>query len=91
MGWFNEKPHYERLGANGKYPDNYVGPPDVGHYTQMVWQDTTKVGGGKAQYTRGPHKDAWIIVGKYSPGGNVLTKYAYGTPNSGPPANKRWS
>ena len=78
--WYEEKEIFQRLGTNGKNPTRYSGAA-IGHYTQMVWQDTTKIGGGKAQYATGPNKGAWIVVGKYAPGGNYPGQYAYGTPN----------
>jgi hypothetical protein len=40
---------------------------DVGHYTQIVWQDTREVGCAKA---RGRRFD--VLVCRYYPGGNVI-------------------
>ena len=89
--WFAEKAAFQRLGTNGKlsaaHVDDYEIFKDIGHYTQMVWQDTTKAGAGKARYKSGPRKGAWVVVGKYFPVGNYTDQYAYGTPNSSSPAN----
>lgn len=45
----------------------------TGHYTQMVWKNTTKVGIGQAVCPTG----AIIIVGNYSPPGNYIGEKPY--------------
>jgi pathogenesis-related protein 1 len=45
----------------------------TGHYTQMVWKNTTKVGIGQAVCPTG----AMIIVGNYSPPGNYIGEKPY--------------
>lgn len=45
----------------------------TGHYTQMVWKNTTHVGLGKAVCPNG----AVIIVGNYNPPGNYLGQKPY--------------
>jgi len=45
---------------------------DVGHYTQMIWQDTTEVGCGIAS---GFGRD--YLVCQYNPSGNRMGQYAY--------------
>ena len=42
---------------------------DVGHYTQMIWRNTTEVGCAKA--TSGKYD---IFVCRYAPQGNIFTK-----------------
>ena len=46
----------------------------IGHFTQLVWDDTTHVGMGIATKQSGPY---WItyIVAKYSPPGNYRGQY----------------
>ena len=63
--WLSEKRAYR--------PGPYDGNPNVGHYTQMVWQNTTTVGYGIARST-----DGWTyLVANYAPGGNFLGESPY--------------
>lgn len=41
-----------------------------GHYTQLIWKNTTQVGCGKALYKRGANIGATVIVCQYNPPGN---------------------
>ncbi len=43
-----------------------------GHYTQIVWKDTSLIGCAKAQYKTGGLKDGYVIVCKYSSPGNIV-------------------
>jgi pathogenesis-related protein 1 len=45
----------------------------AGHYTQMVWSNTTKVGMGKATCSGG----AVVIVAEYNPPGNYMGQKPY--------------
>jgi pathogenesis-related protein 1 len=45
----------------------------TGHYTQMVWRDTERMGMGQATCPDG----AVIIVANYDPPGNVIGRYPY--------------
>ena len=45
---------------------------DVGHYTQIIWRDTTRLGCGIAT---GLGRD-WLVC-RYSPPGNWVGRYAY--------------
>eukprot|EP00667_Euglena_gracilis_P000381 EG_transcript_381 len=47
--------------------------PIFGHYTQMVWQESSKLGAAMAVGERGIY-----VVCRYSPGGNRLGMAAYG-------------
>lgn len=74
--WTDERAAY----VHGIYPD-VRRPGDVtvvGHYTQMVWRDTTDVGcalvEGRGQRDR---RNRQILVCRYSPPGNVRGQTAY--------------
>jgi hypothetical protein len=59
--WINEREYY-----NGES----IGEGDFGlwgHYTQVIWPETTNVGMAAATSATG----GTYIVGRYSPGGNV--------------------
>ncbi|HBN79517.1 MAG TPA: hypothetical protein DD473_27585 [Planctomycetaceae bacterium] len=42
----------------------------LGHYTQMVWARSTKIGAGIAQYQVGDKRGRHVVVGRYAPRGN---------------------
>ncbi|MFT5465294.1 MAG: pathogenesis-related protein 1 [Verrucomicrobiales bacterium] len=49
----------------------------AGHYTQMVWKDTTEIGAGKA-VIRGGRYDGWtVVVCNYNPPGNYKGQLPY--------------
>jgi len=49
----------------------------VGHYTQMVWSRTTRIGAGKAVIKAGPMKGWTVVVCNYDPPGNVRGEQPY--------------
>ena len=63
--WINEKSLYKGgvLTTDNWYPS--------GHYTQMVWENTKKIGMGKA-FSK--EQGYWIFVCNYDPPGNFLTE-----------------
>jgi len=65
--WVKEKRYFK----SGIFPDVSTSGSwsDVGHYTQIIWRNTTEVGCAKA--TSGDHD---IFVCRYAPQGNVFTK-----------------
>jgi len=68
--WGDEK----RFFRNGAFPNvstsgNWV---DVGHYTQVVWRNTTEVAGGLATGQEGT-----VLVCHYNPPGNVLGQQVF--------------
>ncbi|HCW07808.1 MAG TPA: SCP-like extracellular [Cytophagales bacterium] len=65
--WYSEIKDYKHEVLNNS---NWYA---AGHYTQMVWRNTTKVGIGQATCPNG----ATIIVGNYDPPGNYLGEKAY--------------
>ncbi len=59
-----------------KYKPGPFGPANMGvsgHYTQMVWHTSLRVGIGMAQCKRGPV----VIIANYDPPGNMLGEAAY--------------
>jgi pathogenesis-related protein 1 len=67
--WYNEKKAYDSgkqsLPANAK---------EIGHYTQMVWNTTRKIGAGKATVKKGKMKGWTFVVCNYDPPGNAVGK-----------------
>jgi hypothetical protein len=72
--WAAEKEYFL---PDQAYPDvSSTGDPgDVGHYTQMVWHDTTTVGCGLASDGENDY-----LVCHYNPAGNVRGEYPLGQP-----------
>ena len=66
-GWYGEIKDYKHGPINEK---NWS---VAGHYTQMVWKNTTHVGIGKA-FCKGGET---IIVANYDPAGNYMGQTAY--------------
>lgn len=79
-GWSVERNIYI-VGALHPYESTTGNWHDVGHYTQMVWANTTQVGCAVA---RGAEKD--YLVCRYDPIGNWRGQAAYVPHFSAPPA-----
>ncbi|MEP3051768.1 MAG: CAP domain-containing protein [Erythrobacter sp.] len=64
-GFLSEREHFKA----GRFPDvSRTGSwNDVGHYTQIVWQDTREVG---CAIARGRHNE--FLVCRYWPAGNII-------------------
>jgi pathogenesis-related protein 1 len=73
--WINEKAfyHYGSIGDSATCDTGKV----CGHYTQVVWKDTTQVGCATALYKTGFYKDWYLIVCKYKTPGNVRGQTPY--------------
>jgi len=65
--WYSEIKDYKHQVLNSS---NWYA---AGHYTQMVWKNTKKVGIGQATCSGG----AILIVGSYDPPGNYMGEKAY--------------
>jgi hypothetical protein len=73
--WAAESKFYTKETPIPKAED--FGSFPAAHYTQMVWQDTTEFGVGKAIIQTGEKKGWLIIVGNYNPTGNNYGKLPY--------------
>jgi len=69
--WYSEKPYYN-------YTNNSCESGQMcGHYTQIIWKDSTEGGGGMAQYRVGQYKNYLVIVCRYNPPGNYVGEKPY--------------
>jgi uncharacterized protein YkwD len=66
--WANEKAYYD-------YANNTGNGHTVGHYTQVVWKNTTQVGCGKAKVTT--EYGGTFVVCRYSSPGNFIGQKPY--------------
>jgi pathogenesis-related protein 1 len=70
--WYEEKKAYD--GGKQSIPEDLQ---DIGHYTQMVWKKSTKIGAGKAVIQKGDLKGYTVIVCNYDPPGNFAGEKPY--------------
>ncbi len=70
QGWANEKSNYK--GGPITREDFAPGVPMIGHYTQMVWKNTSEVGCGTSSSDRMD-----ILVCRYSQPGNYVGQTPY--------------
>lgn len=71
-GWISEKQYFRR-GDSPVFSGNRV----TGHYTQVVWRETSEIGLGKAIVQKGQWKGATVVVGAYNPRGNMNRRAPY--------------
>jgi hypothetical protein len=79
QAWVDEKPMFRP----GRFPDVSTTKQwsDVGHYTQLIWYNTTRVGCGLASNA----SDSYLVC-RYGPPGNWLGESPLGAP---PPAIRK--
>ena len=65
LSWYDEKKDYtySKLSSGGS----------TGHYTQMIWKNTTQIGVGVAI---GANGDIYVVA-NYSPAGNYIGEFPY--------------
>jgi pathogenesis-related protein 1 len=79
--WVDEKQYYT-LGDIGDKTTCVEGE-QCGHYTQIIWKSTSRVGCAKSQYKKdstissGPYKYWFIVVCKYQTPGNIVGRKPY--------------
>ena len=68
--WIDEKSfyHYGKIGDSSTCDTGKL----CGHYTQIIWKDTSEVGCGRSRYEVGEQKGWYVIVCKYKTPGNVI-------------------
>ena len=73
--WIDEKAfyHYGKIGDDKTCDVGKI----CGHYTQVVWERSSKVGCAVSRYVTGKHKGWYIIVCKYQEPGNYLDETPY--------------
>ena len=70
IGWYDdEEPNYDY--ATGSSSNGGV----IGHFTQMVWRETTEIGCAERKITRENGWDYTYSVCRYTPPGNWLGEY----------------
>ncbi|SHO80804.1 SCP-like family protein [hydrothermal vent metagenome] len=67
--WYEEKfdYNYQNNSCNGV----------CGHYTQMIWANSTELGCAKAIYSTGNYKGYTLIICRYNPAGNYIGEKPY--------------
>jgi pathogenesis-related protein 1 len=71
--WYGEKKDYEK---GTPIPEDFS-KFTAGHYTQMVWKGTTKIGAGVAVVQKGKYQGQVVVVCNYDPRGNIIGQKPY--------------
>lgn len=73
--WVDEKVYYH-YGPVGDSTTCDAGQ-QCGHYTQVIWENTTQVGCAMSKYKTGNFKDWYVVVCKYKTPGNYIGETPY--------------
>jgi pathogenesis-related protein 1 len=75
QAWIDEKAfyHYGRVGDETTCDTG----EQCGHYTQIIWENSSKVGCATSVYKVGSFKDGYILVCKYQTPGNYIGETPY--------------
>jgi len=89
-GWMEEKDLFDESGYRSSLEDIYYKGKDIGHYSQVVWAATTKVGCGLSYCENNRFK--YTLICRYDTG-NYLKKqvYALGSSSSNSSSNEQKS
>ncbi|CAG9841212.1 unnamed protein product [Diabrotica balteata] len=73
--WYSEVKDFNNswVGSFGNYPTSKA----VGHYTQVVWANTIKVGCALTFYTTTDNWNTYLMACNYAPGGNIVGQSVY--------------
>ena len=71
---YNEEKYYD---YNTGSPTGYLNGHAVGHFTQIVWKRSTKLGIAKANGKKVNGNFCTYVVARYTPPGNYASKQAY--------------
>ena len=69
ISWLNEKKDFE-YAKIGDRKNNFS---KIGHYTQMIWNETTQVG---IAYSRSKSGKVYVVA-RYYPAGNIIGQFPY--------------
>ncbi len=75
LSWVDEKAFYH-YGVSGDKSTCDTGK-SCGHYTQIIWENTTQVGCATSLYKKGSYKGWYLIVCKYKTPGNYRGETPY--------------
>ena len=68
LGWYKELENYDYQTGQS------LNSQPVGHFTQLVWKGSTRLGCGAAHKTEGDMIKAYVVC-QYAPAGNMLGQY----------------
>ncbi|OUM70094.1 hypothetical protein PIROE2DRAFT_1772, partial [Piromyces sp. E2] len=77
--WMKEKDDFEKSGYRSSLLNIYYNDKDIGHYSQIVWADNTKIGCGLT-YCENYHAK-YLLVCRYGIG-NILKRQVYSLPSN---------